>query len=140
MEDRARQAVHMFALQAIAEVFGDINSYGFRSKRRCADAIDQIFKIFRQKGSSQWVLEGDIKGFFDNIDFTWALEHIPMNKKILRAWLNCGFIEGGKRFPTTEGVPQGGIISPIIGNMVLDGLESVICGNYSYKRKNGITM
>jgi len=138
MEDRARQAVHMLALQAIAETLGDNNSYGFRNKRRCADAIDQIFKVFRLQGSSQWILEADIKGFFDNIDFDWILENIPMNKKVLRAWLGCGFIEGGKLFPTTVGVPQGGIISPVIGNMVLDGLEAVICGTYSYKRKNGI--
>jgi RNA-directed DNA polymerase len=138
MEDRARQALFMFALQAIAETLGDINSYGFRTKRRCADAIDQIFKILRQKGSSQWILEADIKGFFDNIDFEWIMENIPMNKKVLRAWLNCGFIERGKLSPTTEGVPQGGIISPVIGNMVLDGLEAIVCGSSYYKRKNGI--
>jgi RNA-directed DNA polymerase len=138
MEDRARQALHMLALQPIAETLGDINSYGFRSKRRCADAIDQIFKILRQKGSSQWILEADIKGFFDNIDFEWIMQHIPMNKKVLQAWLNCGFIEGGKLFPTTEGVPQGGIISPVIGNMVLDGLEAIVCSHPYYKRKHGI--
>jgi len=138
MEDRARQALHMFALQAIAETQGDINSYGFRRKRRCADAIDQIFKVLRQKGSSQWILEADIKGFFDNINFKWLLENVPMNKKVLKAWLNCGFIERGKRFSTTEGVPQGGIISPVIGNWVLDGLEAIICNYPYYKRINGI--
>ena len=138
MEDRARQALQLLALQPIAETLADVNSYGFRKKRRCADAIDQIFKILRQKGSSQWILEADIKGFFDNIDFDWILQHIPMNKKVLKAWLTCGFIEGGKRFPTTEGVPQGGIISPVIGNMVLDGLEAIVCGSRNYKRRNGI--
>lgn len=138
MEDRARQALQLLALQPIAETLADNNSYGFRKKRRCADAIDQIFKILRQKGSSQWILEADIKGFFDNIDFDWVLQHIPMNKKVLKAWLTCGFIEGGKRFPTTEGVPQGGIISPVIGNMVLDGLEAIICSYPYYKRKHGI--
>jgi len=138
MEDRARQALHMLALQAIAETLGDTNSYGFRKQRRCADAIDQIFKILRQKGSSQWILEADIKGFFDNIDFDWILEHIPMNKTVLKAWLNGGFIEGGKWFPTTEGVPQGGVISPVIGNGVLDGLEAIICNSSYYKRKHGI--
>lgn len=138
MGDRTRQALYMLALQPIAETLGDINSYGFRSKRRCADAIDQIFKILRQKGSSQWILEADIKGFFDNIDFEWIMENIPMNKKVLQAWLKSGFMEGGKLFPTTEGVPQGGIISPVIGNRVLDGLEAIICGSSYYKRKNGI--
>jgi len=138
MEDRARQALHMHALQPIAETLGDINSYGFRKKRRCADAIDQIFKILRQKGSSQWILEADIKGFFDNIDFEWLLEHIPMNQKVLKAWLESGFLEGGKLYPTMAGVPQGGIISPVIGNRVLDGLEAIICGSAYNKRKKGI--
>ena len=138
MEDRARQALYMLALQPIAETLGDINSYGFRNECRCADAVDQIFKILRQKGSSQWILEADIKGFFDNIDFDWILKYIPINKKVLEAWLKSGFIEEGKQFPTTEGVPQGGIISPVIGNMVFDGLEAIVCGNSYYKRKHGI--
>ena len=138
MEDRARQALHMLALRPIAETLADRSLYGFRRERRCADAIDQIFKVLRQKGSSQWILDADIKGFFDNIDFNWLLQHIPMNKKVLKAWLESGFIEGGKVFPTEQGVPQGGIISPVIGNKVLDGLEAVVCGNSSYKRKRGI--
>ena len=138
MEDRARQALYMYALQPIAETQGDKNSYGFRNKRRCADANSQLFQIFRLKGSSQWILEGDIKGFFDNISFDWILENIPMNKKVLRAWLNCGFLEEGKMFPTTAGVPQGGIISPVIGNMVLDGLEAVVRSYSVYKREHGI--
>jgi len=138
MEDRARQALYMLALQPIAETLADKNSYGFRSKRRCADAIDQIFKVLRLKGSSQWILECDIKGFFDNISFDWILENIPLNIKVLKKWLDRGFIEEGKLYATTEGVPQGGIISPAIGNMVLDGLEAIICGNTNFKRKNGI--
>lgn len=138
MEDRARQALYMLALAPIAETLADGNSYGFRSKRRCADAIDQIFKVLRLKGSSQWILEADIKGFFDNINFDWILQNIPINKKILSAWLNCGFIEDRTFHPTTTGVPQGGIISPVIGNRVLDGLEAVICNNPRYKRIHGI--
>jgi RNA-directed DNA polymerase len=64
MEDRARQALYLQALQPIAETQADRNSYGFRPKRRCADAIDQCFKVLRQKGSACWILEGDIQGFF----------------------------------------------------------------------------
>jgi len=138
MEDRARQAVHTEALQPIAETNGDKNSYGFRVKRQCADAIDQCFKILRQKTSACWILEGDIKGFFDNIAFDWMLEHIPMNKKVLRAWLHSGFIDRGKRYPTTQGVPQGGVISPVIGNMVLDGLEGCVQGNSRHRRAHHI--
>ena len=135
MEDRARQAVHTEALQPIAETNGDKNSYGFRVKRRCADAINQCFNILCQKTSACWILEGDIKGFFDNIAFDWMLEHIPMNTKVLRAWLHSGFIDRGKSYPTTQGVPQGGVISPVIGNMVLDGLERCVQGSRGSKHR-----
>jgi RNA-directed DNA polymerase len=140
MEDRARQAVHTQALQPIAETMADGNSYGFRVKRRCADAIDQCFKILAQRTSACWILEGDIKGFFDNIAFEWMLDNIPMNRKVLWAWLQSGFIDRGRKFPTTRGVPQGGIISPIIGNMVLDGLETCVqgCKRSRYRRANNI--
>jgi RNA-directed DNA polymerase len=140
MEDRARQAVHMQALQPIAETTADGNSYGFRVKRQCADAIDQCFKVLRQKSSACWILEGDIKGFFDNIAFDWILEHIPMDRKVLGAWLRSGFIDRGKKYPTTQGVPQGGVISPVIGNMVLDGLEACVLGSKAsrYRRAHNI--
>jgi len=138
MEDRARQALYRLALQPIGETLGDNNSYGFRVQRRCADAIDQIFRVMCQKGAGQWILEADIKGFFDNISFEWILDNIPMNKRVLAAGLHCGFIEGGKPFPTTKGVPQGGLISPVIGNRVLDGLEAVVLGKPYYRRKNNI--
>lgn len=140
MEDRARQAVHMQALQPIAETTADGNSYGFRVKRQCANAIDQCFKVLRQKTSATWILEGDIKGFFDNIAFDWILEHIPMNRKVLGAWLRSGFIDRGKKYPTTQGVPQGGVISPVIGNLVLDGLEDCVLGSKAsrYRRAHNI--
>src|SRR5712692_412126 len=129
LEDRARQAVYLQALQPIAETQADPNSYGFRPKRRCADAIDQCFKALRQKTSATWILEGDIQGFFDHIAFSWMEEHIPMNKRILAKWLRCGFLDQGAWYPTTAGVPQGGIISPVISNLVLDGLEAIVQGS-----------
>jgi RNA-directed DNA polymerase len=129
LDDRARQAVYLQALQPIAETQADPNSYGFRPKRRCADAIDQCFKVLRQKSSATWILEGDIHGFFDHIAFSWIEAHIPMNKRILAKWLRCGFIDQGALYPTTAGVPQGGIISPVISNLVLDGLEAVVRGS-----------
>lgn len=135
MEDRARQALYKQALEPIAETQADSNSYGFRAKRCCADAIDQCFKVFRQKNSAEWILEADIKGFFDHISFEWMLNHIPMNKKILGKWLKCGFVEKKCLFPTESGVPQGGIISPVLSNMVLDGLEQIVTHSPMFKRK-----
>jgi RNA-directed DNA polymerase len=138
MEGRARQAVYLQVLQPIAETTADRNSYGFRPKRRCADAIDQCFKALRQKDSATWILEGDIEGFFDHIAFPWLEDHLPMNKQILAKWLRCGFIDRGTLYPTTAGVPQGGVISPVISNMVLDGLEAVVHGNSGHRRVHNI--
>jgi RNA-directed DNA polymerase len=129
LADRARQAVHLPALQAIAETQADRNSYGFRPKRRCAEAIDQGFKALRQKTSATWSLEGDIQSFFDHIAFSWIEEPMPMNKRILAKWLRCGFLDHGARYPTTAGVPQGGIISPVISNLGLAGLEGIVQGS-----------
>jgi RNA-directed DNA polymerase len=72
------------------------------------------------------VYEGDIKGFFDNISHSWILDQIPLPKAILTQFLTAGDILKGNHHPSSAGVPQGGIISPMIANMVLDGLESCI--------------
>lgn len=138
MDDRARQALYLQALQPISETQADCNSYGFRPKRQCADAIDQCFKVLRQTTSAHWILEGDIESFFDNISLDWLQTHIPMNQRVLSNWLHCGFIDRGTLFPTVAGVPQGGIISPTISNIVLDGLESVVHGSPWYRRVHNI--
>jgi RNA-directed DNA polymerase len=126
MNDRAMQALHMIALAPMAETLADPNSYGFRETRSCADAIAQCFLILCRKYCAQWVLEADIKACFDEIDHRWILKYIPVNKTTLKKWLKAGYIEKGRLFPTLKGTPQGGIISPIIMNMVLDGLETAI--------------
>ena len=74
---------------------------------------------------SDWILEGDIKACFDRISHDWLLDHIPMDKVILRKWLKAGFLEKHVLFATTEGTPQGGIISPALANRALDGLQAV---------------
>lgn len=123
MKDRAMQALYLLALDPIAETTGDPNSYGFRSERSTADAIQQCFIALAGKGHAEWVLEGDIESCFDRISHQWVLDHIPLDKSILQKWLKAGYIEKNVLHPTDEGTPQGGIISPAIANMVLDGLE-----------------
>ena len=123
MKDRAMQTLYKFALEPIAEITADPNSYGFRAKRCVQDAIEQCFTCLNKAKSPKWVLEGDIKGCFDNISHEWILNHIPMDRDILRKWLKSGYIETGRLFPTDLGSPQGSAISPTICNMVLDGLE-----------------
>jgi RNA-directed DNA polymerase len=125
MRDRAMQALHLLALDPIAETTADPNSYGFRIGRSCADAIQQCFMLL-SGGRDRWILEGDIKGCFDHISHEWLLEHIPMDRTILRKWLKCGYLDKNVFSETDEGTPQGGIISPVLANMALDGLETLL--------------
>ncbi len=126
MYDRAMQALYLMALEPVAETQADIHSYGFRPGRSTADAVERCFKVLCQRTCAQWILEGDIKGCFDNIDHGWLHRHIPMDGKVLQQWLASGYVEGKTLFPTLAGTPQGGVISPCLANMVLDGLEDVV--------------
>lgn len=123
MKDRAQQALYKMALEPVAEATADPNSYGFRMHRRCADAIGQCFIALAKQRSPKWVLEADIKACFDEISHQWIIDHILMDKKVLAKWLKSGYIEDNNVYPTRHGTPQGGIISPTLANMVLDGLE-----------------
>ena len=123
---RAQQALHLQGLEPVAETRADPHSYGFRRNRGTQDAIARVFNLLAQKISASWILEGDIKGCFDNFGHGWFESHIPMNKKVLRDWLKAGYVESGKLFPTEAGTPQGGIASPTIANIALDGLETVL--------------
>ncbi len=126
MKDRAMQALYLLALEPVAETTADPNSYGFRPERSTADAGQQCFIVLACKKSAEWVLEADIKGCFDNISHNWMIDKIPTDKTILQKWLKAGYVFQNERFPTEAGTPQGGIISPVLANMTLDGLEAVL--------------
>lgn len=126
MNDRAMQALYLLALEPVSEINADTNSYGFRPKRSCHDAIEQCFILLSKKYSPQWIFEGDIKGCFDNINHDWILKNIPIDKSVLSKFLKSGYIDSGEFCPTEAGTPQGGIISACIMNMVLDGLEDTV--------------
>ena len=123
---RAMQALWKLALEPVSESLADPNSYGFRPERSTADAIGYCFIALAKRSSPVWVLEGDIHGCFDNFSHDWILRNIPMDKVVLRRWLQAGFIDEGTLFATEAGTPQGGIISPVIANMTLDGLEAAV--------------
>lgn len=123
---RSMQALWKLALEPVSETLADPNSYGFRPKRSTADAIGYCFNTLAKRRSPTWILEGDIRGCFDNFSHEWILKNIPMDKVILRRWLQAGFIDEGTLFATEAGTPQGGIISPVIANMTLDGLEAAV--------------
>nr|WP_232222003.1 group II intron reverse transcriptase/maturase [Methanococcoides burtonii] len=130
MYDRAMQALYALALDPIAEVTADKRSFGFRKFRSTHDACSQIFGTISKKDSAQCILEGDIKGCFDNISHQWLIDNIPMDKSILKQFLKAGFVYENSLFPTKAGTPQGGIISPILANMTLDGIEGVLADKY----------
>src|SRR5215467_8850737 len=125
MKDRAMQALYLLALDPIVETTADNNSYRFRQQRSCADAIEQCFKIL-SKPNPQWILEGDIKSCFDRISHDWLLAHVPMDRAILRKWLKAGYMDKHVLHATTDGTPQGGIISPALANCALDEVERLL--------------
>ena len=135
MRDRAMQALHWLALDPVAETHADLNSYGFRSHRSTADALTQCMNALNRSGSPEWVLEGDIKGCFDNIDHQWLMENVPMDRGVLSGWLKAGFVERSRLFPTEAGTPQGGIISPVLANLTLDGLERTLKSAFPRRAK-----
>jgi RNA-directed DNA polymerase len=126
MKDRSHQALHLLALDPVLETTADQNSYGFRQQRSCADAIEQCFKVLSHAPNTQWILEGDIKSCFDRISHDWLLAHVSMDRVILQKWLKAGYMDKHVLHETTEGTPQGGIISPALSNCALDGLEQLL--------------
>jgi RNA-directed DNA polymerase len=130
MKCRAMQALHLLALEPVAETTADLNSYGFRPERSTADAGAQCFNCLSQKVAAEWALEADIQGCFDKISHDWMISNIPTDKVILRKWLKAGFVYQNELFPTEAGTPQGGIISPVLANMTLDGLEAMLAEKF----------
>lgn len=126
MHDRVEQALDLLGLDPVSESTADHHSYGFRKSRSAQDAIDAVYNALRRKGSADWILEADIKGCFDHIDHKWLDENISMNKQKLQQWLKCGYLEKRTFNPTNEGTPQGGIISPTLANMALDGIQDLL--------------
>ncbi|KGE12643.1 group II intron reverse transcriptase/maturase [Sphingobacterium deserti] len=136
MKDRAMQALYLMALEPVSETMADSHSYGFRKERSTADAMALCFGLLSKKVSPQWVLEADIKGCFDHISHDWLLNHVPTDKLMLQKWLKSGFIFEKKLFPTDEGTPQGGIISPTLANLTLDRLQDLLAQKFRKRQVN----
>lgn len=133
MKDRAMQALYKLALEPVAETTADRHSYGFRPERSTADAIQQCYAVLSCKRFAKWILEADIKGCFDNISHEWLLNNIPMDKTILKKWLKAGYMEAGNIYATESGAAQGGVISPVLANMALDGLGGLLAEKFPMK-------
>lgn len=140
MKDRAMQALYLLALEPVAETTADPNSYGFRPERSTADAGEQCFITLARKSSAEWVLETDIKGCFDNISHDWMIKNVRTDKLILQKWLKAGYVFQNELFPTEAGTPQGGIISPVLANMALDGLEAMLSARFPKSKQSRLKM
>jgi RNA-directed DNA polymerase len=130
MTDRAMQALQALALDPIIESNSDSGSFGFRKARSAQDALGQLHIILSRKCAAEWVVEGDIKACFDEIAHEWLLKHTPMDKTILRQFLKAGYVYEKQLFPTEQGTPQGGIISPILANHTLNGIQALLKKNF----------
>jgi len=135
MIDRAQQALHLLSLEPLVEEWADPNAYGFRLTRSCTDAMEQCFKVLCKRTSATYVLEGDIRKCFDSISHKWLLDNIPMDKNILKKFLQAGYMEHQKVYPTTLGCPQGSPISSALMVMTLSGLEKKLLPTSRYHKE-----
>ena len=127
MRDRAVQTLVRLALEPEWEARFEPNSYGFRPGRACHDAIEAIFNGLSKK--PKYVLDADIAACFDRIHQTALLDKLrtsPTLRRVIRGWLKAGVMDGPELFPTDEGTPQGGAISPLLANVALHGLEMAV--------------
>jgi RNA-directed DNA polymerase len=127
MYDRALQALVKLALEPEWEARFEPNSFGFRPGRSCHDAIVAIHTAINTK--AKYVLDADIAKCFDQINHQALLEKIgtyPELRRLIKAWLKSGVMDGKELFHTNEGTPQGGVISPLLANIALHGLETEV--------------
>jgi RNA-directed DNA polymerase len=126
--DRCLQAIVKNALEPYWEAQFERTSYGFRPGRSCHDAIERIHSMAKGNSTKTWVVDADIEGCFDNISHKPLLEAVGNfpARKLIQQWLNAGYVEGGVFHHTNAGVPQGGIISPLLANIALHGMESAL--------------
>jgi len=132
MIERCKQALAKMALEPEWEAKFEPNSYGFRPGRSCHDAREAIFNAIRSK--PKYVFDADIKGAFDNISQEALLAKLhtsPLLRKAVKGWLKAGVMEGCTFSPTEVGTPQGGVISPLLMNVALHGMEQAVVEGYS---------
>ena len=130
--DRGLQHLLKLVFEPIVEMNGDEHNYGFRRYRSAKNAIGILraqLRTTKSKTEEKWILDADIKGFFDNISHEWLLANIPLNSNLISliaSWLNAGHVEGNVFSINESGTPQGGVISPVLANFVLNGLEKTV--------------
>ncbi len=135
IKNRIAQAIVKNALEPSWEARFEPSSYGFRPGRSCQDAVAHCW-IRLRRGMDKWVLDADIKGAFDNISHDYILKAIGKipGRELVKQWLKAGYVENEIFNATKSGVPQGGVISPLLANIALDGLEQLCRGRFGFIR------
>lgn len=126
ISDKAVQHLFLLALAPIVETSGDTMSFGFRKGRGTLDAYQTVYKLLHSPGWPKMIFDADISKFFDSVSHEWILKNVPLHPHVLKEFVSAGFIYEGQSHDTTVGFPQGGVISPAISNLVLDGLQATI--------------
>ena len=140
--DKAMQVLYAYSLDPVAESTADRKSFAFRKGRSMFDAHAYICAAFEGDNAPDWVVRADVKACYDSISHKWLLEHIPMDAKVLREFLRAGAVFAGELFPSEQGISMGATLSPILGNMTLDGLQRYLYehlypdGKIDYKNGN----
>lgn len=126
--DRCRQAMVKNALEPEWEARFEATSYGFRPGRSCHDAVSRIYTLAHSRTRKKWVIDADIKGAFDNISHAYLLEALGQfpARELVKQWLKAGYVELGRLHETPAGTPQGGIVSPLLANVALHGMEQAL--------------
>lgn len=128
--DRAMQALYLLALDPVVEEVADTHAYGFRKNRSAQDAIKDIRYNFGLLNTRTWVAKADIHECFDHISHEWLIKHTPFLPKQIENMLSCGYVSKHKYHHVTEGVPQGGVISPVLSTIALSGFEKILQAKY----------
>ena len=125
-KDKAMLMLHSYALDPVAEATADKRSFFSRKGRSAHDAHTYILRDLGLPDAPEWIVRADIKAFYDNVVHGWLVDNIPMDKTVLKKLLRAGVVKNGELFATTQGISFASSLSPILGNMMLDGLQSHI--------------
>ena len=126
-KDRAMATLYAFALAPVTEASAEKKSFAFRKGRSAHDAVKYVADMFKGRGAPKLVLIVDVKAYYANISHKWLMNNVPMDKRVLREFLNAGVVYAHALFPADDhGISLGNPLSPILGNFVLDGLQRAV--------------
>jgi RNA-directed DNA polymerase len=126
MYDRAMQVLYCMALEPISEATADRKSFAFRKGRSALDAHALIMDLLKEPNAPEWFLICDVQSCYDSISHKWLLDNIPISRHVLKQFIEAGIVFNNEIFPVDTGISLGCNISPMLGNMTLDGIQKLL--------------